>query len=98
MNSRKVHKDKFINLLGARPGRYELLVTYEQVATPEPDEVFKCERCAEPMLPAFDVVQEGFWEDQFSTWFVCVNCNAAVRFDYSFPRVEVSDEGRRKAV
>jgi hypothetical protein len=84
------HMDKFVTIpTGPYAGRYQLKVTYQQVAPPEPHEVMKCPCCAEPMVCVFDVVQMGMWEDRFQDYFGCLLCNIAVLFDSTLSRIEI---------
>lgn len=94
------HTGKFVTLTGGiAPGTYELKATYNQVATPEPGEVFKCPCCAEPMRAVFDVQQLGFWQDDYQTFFACAPCKSVVLFTYSFSHIEPASRkpGKKKA-
>jgi hypothetical protein len=99
MNSIKKHTRKFVVIPdGNYHGVYELTRTLKQVAPPEHGEVKKCQCCAGPMKPALDVIQQGFWDDSFNTYFVCLPCKKAELFTYTLSRIEPKFEKKvRKA-
>lgn len=88
-NAIENHRGKFVTIPeGEYHGVYELMRTLHQVAPPERGEVEKCSCCAEPMIPIFDVVQQGFWIDHFKTYFACIPCKKAELFEYELSRIE----------
>lgn len=64
---------------GEYEGVYELkkldnlLVVNEQIV---------CKCCEKPLIPVMDIIQWGFWEDTYTTYFVCPGCIKAYSYSY----------------
>lgn len=42
----------------------------------------KCPQCQRCARAALDLIQWGFWCDNYTTYFVCRECGVAYQFDY----------------
>lgn len=97
MNAIEKHKGKFVIIpTGEHHGVYELMRTLNQIAPPEKGEIEKCPCCNQPMLAVFDVMQSGFWEDEYWVYFACLPCKKAECFNYSISRIEVKKRSSKQ--
>lgn len=50
----------------------------------------KCPQCGRCARAALDLIQWGFWDDHYTTYFVCRECAVAYQFDYDVRRKSVT--------
>lgn len=65
---------------GKNQGVYEL----ETISSPKVDkkERVLCPCCNKPLKPVYDVIQWGFWQDTYKTYFLCKPCIKAWVYSY----------------
>lgn len=74
-------KQKYYRIdTGKLEGVYEL-AEMDAVRTDKKERVL-CPCCDKPLKPHCDVIQWGFWQDIYTTFFVCKPCCKAWRYSY----------------
>ena len=65
-------------------GKYEGVYELEELVSPSVDkkERVLCPCCKKPLKPLADVIQWGFWEDIYRTFFICTPCVKAFSHSY----------------
>jgi len=83
---------------GKLKGVYEIDETIEHAPSNNIEGGNTCKCCQAAMKAAFDVMQLGFWDDSYSTYFCCPSCRKASVFKYTLSRIEaVKVRKQRKA-
>lgn len=65
---------------GEFEGVYELK---KLVELPVIKDVIVCPCCKEAITPVMDVIQWGFWQDEYTSYFVCRPCQRAYTYSYT---------------
>lgn len=76
-------------------GVYQLNYTFDTVPPMDAAQGPACDCCRQPQRAAFDVMQMGFWDDSYQTYFICPSCKTASVYKYKLSRIEPVKE--RKA-
>ena len=95
--SRK-YSGKFIILpqTGEIHGVYQLTETVDGVPQAIGHDHAPCKCCGKPMHPVLDVLQMGFWDDNYKTYLVCDDCFKAVEYNYQLSRIEPVKKSTKK--
>lgn len=84
-----VHKNRLIAYrVGDEMVVLQLKMTIEDKPPVDHHKGPACPCCEKPMGIAFDIQQMGFWDDEFWTYFACLDCGVAVAYEYRLSHVE----------
>lgn len=74
---------KAIHYYRVNTGKFEGIYELEELKTVIPTKRgVKCPCCAKEARPFTDIIQWGFWEDEYTTIFLCKSCRKALRYAY----------------
>lgn len=64
-------------------GKFEGVYELEMLTLPGiSDAPIKCPCCNRLLKPLIDIIQWGFWEDAYATYFFCKPCQKVWEYDY----------------
>jgi hypothetical protein len=82
---------------GKLKGLYELCEIRERRPSNDNEGGNLCKCCGGHLAAVFDVMQLGFWDNTYVTYFVCKPCMKSVKYEYSLSCFESGRKPSKQA-